>query len=112
MLTTLAYEDEGDLVRVDALLDDRRADLHELGVKNVVIPRKAKPGLARREFEHRRAFRKLVKRRTGSEGRISNLKRNYGWNRTLITGLEGARSTVDTGSSPTHNLIKIGALAA
>ncbi|MCA1698525.1 MAG: ISNCY family transposase [Actinobacteria bacterium] len=87
------------------------ADLHELGVKNVVIPRKAKPGQARREFEHRRAFRKLVKWRTGSEGRISNLKRNYGWNRTLITGLEGARIHCGHGVFA-HNLIKIGALAA
>ena len=87
------------------------ADLHELGVKNVVIPRRAQPGVARREFEHRRAFRNLVKWRTGSEGRISNLKRNYGWNRTLITGLEGARIHCGHGVFA-HNLIKIGALAA
>jgi len=58
------------------------SDPHELGVKTVVIPRRAKPGVSRREFEHRRAFRKMVKWRTGSEGRISNLKRDYGWNRT------------------------------
>ncbi len=88
-----------------------QADLQELGVKTIVIPRKAKPGVARREFEHRRAFRNLVKWRTGSEGRISNLKRNYGWNRTLITGLEGARIHCGHGVFA-HNLIKIGALAA
>jgi len=87
------------------------AHLHELGVKAVVIPRKAKPGQARRAIKHRRAFRKMVKWRTGSEGRISNLKRNYGWNRTLITGLEGARIHCGHGVF-VHNLIKIGALAA
>jgi len=52
--------------------------LQELGVKNVVIPRKGKPGKARQAEEHRPAFRKHVKWRTGSEGRISSLKRGYG----------------------------------
>jgi IS5 family transposase len=32
-------------------------DLHQLGVRSVAIPRMSKPGVARREFEHRRAFR-------------------------------------------------------
>lgn len=36
------------------------ADLHDLGVRSVAIPRKSKPGAARREFEHRRAFREKV----------------------------------------------------
>ena len=45
-------------------------DLHELGVRSVAIPRKSKPSAARRELEHRRAFRDKVKWRTGSEGRI------------------------------------------
>jgi IS5 family transposase len=31
-------------------------DLHELGVRAVVIPRNRKPSAARREFKHRRAF--------------------------------------------------------
>ena len=48
--------------------------LTELGVKNVVIPRKGKPSAARRATEHARGFRRLVKWRTGSEGRISYLK--------------------------------------
>jgi len=38
-------------------------------------PRKGKPGKARQAEEHRPAFRKTVKWRTGSEGRISCLKR-------------------------------------
>ena len=43
-------------------------ELHELGVASVAIPRRSKPSAARREFEHRRAFRDKVKWRTGSEG--------------------------------------------
>src|SRR5208337_3362734 len=42
-------------------------DLTDLGVRSVAIPRKSKPTAARREFEHRRAFREKVKWRTGSE---------------------------------------------
>jgi transposase, IS5 family len=34
--------------------------LHDLGVRNVVIPRKGKPGKARQAPEHRPAFRKRV----------------------------------------------------
>ncbi len=65
--------------------------LHDLGVRHVVIPRKGKPGKARRVEEHRPAFRKTVKGRTGSEGRISSLKRGCGWDRTRLDGTEGAR---------------------
>ena len=90
-------------------------DLHALGVPTVVIPRKgrpgkARPGKARQAAEHRPAFRKTVKWRTGSEGRISSLKRGYGWDRTRIDGLAGAR--IWTGQAVlAHNLVKIGALA-
>src|SRR6202008_2732589 len=41
-------------------------DLHELGARHVAIPRKSKPSAARRELEHRRAFREKIKWRTGS----------------------------------------------
>jgi IS5 family transposase len=54
-------------------------ELRDLGVKTVVIPRKGKPSAARRELEHGRGFQRLVKWRTGSEGRISYLKRRYGF---------------------------------
>ncbi|MGV0796300.1 ISNCY family transposase, partial [Mycolicibacterium elephantis] len=66
-------------------------NLHELGVRSVAIPRTSKPTAARREFEHRRAFRDKVKWRTGSEGRINHIKRSYGWNRTELTTIQGAR---------------------
>ena len=71
------------------------------GVGNVVIPRKGKPGKARREVEHGRAFRRHVKWRTGCEGRVSSLKRQYGWDRTRIDSLEGARTWAGRASSPT-----------
>jgi IS5 family transposase len=87
------------------------SELHELGIRSVAIPRKAKPSASRREFEHRRAFRKMVKWRTGSEGRINHIKRSYGWNRTELTGITGARTWCGHGVFA-HNLVKIGALAA
>ena len=85
--------------------------LHKLGVRTVVIPRKGKPGAVRRAEEHRRAFRRTVKWRTGCEGRISTLKRGYGWDRTRIDTTEGARIWVGHGVLA-HNLVKISALAA
>src|ERR1700681_3065155 len=86
-------------------------DLHDLGVRSVAIPRTSKPTAARREFEHRRAFREKVKWRTGSEGRINHIKRSYGWNRTELTGINGARTWCGHGVFA-HNLVKIGTLTA
>jgi IS5 family transposase len=86
-------------------------DLHQLGVRSVAIPRRSTPSAARREFEHRRAFRDKIKWRTGSEGRINHLKRSYGWNRTELTGINGARTWCGHGVFA-HNLVKISALAA
>ena len=62
------------------------AELRELGVKTVAIPRKGQPGAARRATEHSRGFRELVKWRTGCEGRISHLKHRYGWARSGVAG--------------------------
>jgi IS5 family transposase len=86
-------------------------DLHELGVRAVAIPRKSKLSAARREFEHRRTFREKIKWRTGSEGRINHIKRSYGWNRTELTGIAGARTWCGHGVFA-HNLVKIGTLTA
>jgi len=85
--------------------------LHNLGVRNVVIPRKGRPTKARQVEEHRRAFRRHLKWRTGCEGRISSLKRGYGWDRSRIDTTEGARIWVGHGVL-THNLVKISALAS
>jgi IS5 family transposase len=86
-------------------------DLHDLGVRDVVIPRKGKPSATRRAEEHRPAFRRAIKWRTGCEGRISTLKRGYGWDRTRIDGTEGARIWAGHGVLA-HNLVKISGLAA
>ena len=74
------------------------------------FPARARPGKARQEAEHRRAFRRTVKWRTGCEGRISSLKRGYGWDRARLDTLQGARIWTGQGIF-THNLIKIGLLA-
>jgi transposase, IS5 family len=87
-------------------VDDR---LHQLGVRTVVIPRKGRPGKARQAQEHRRAFRRTVKWRTGSEGRISTLKRGYGWDRTRIDSTQGARIWTGHGVLA-HHLAKISTL--
>ncbi|WP_439956324.1 ISNCY family transposase, partial [Mycobacterium avium] len=86
-------------------------DLHEQGVRHVAIPRASKPSAARREFEHRKAFRAKIKWRTGCEGRINHLKRSYSWNRTELTTLTGARTWCGHGVFA-HNLVKISALAS
>jgi len=86
-------------------------DLLALGVRHVVIPRKGKPGKARQAAERRPAFRRAVKWRTGSEGRISALKRQYGWDRTRLDGTEGARTWTGYGILA-HNLVKISTLAS
>jgi IS5 family transposase len=87
---------------VDHALDD-------LGVQRVVIPRKGRPGAARQATQRSRSFRKLVKWRTGSEARISCLKRDYGWRRTLTDGHTGAATWCGWGLLA-HNATKISAL--
>jgi transposase, IS5 family len=86
-------------------------DLRELGVGTVAIPRQAATSSARKAVEHGRGFRRLVKWRTGCEGRISYLKRGYGWDRTLLDGRNGAAIWCGHGVFA-HNLVKISALAA
>ncbi len=86
-------------------------DLEALGVTTIAIPRRAKPSPTRRAAEHQRGFRRLVKWRTGSEGRISYLKRGYGWDRSRLDGRPGAGIWCGHGVF-THNLVKIGALTA
>ena len=84
-------------------------DLHELGVRTVAIPRQGKISATRRKTEHNRGFRRLVKWRTGCEGRISYLKRGYGWDRTRLDGRHGAAIWCGHGVFA-HNLLKISAL--
>jgi IS5 family transposase len=86
-------------------------DLHALGVRTIAIPRQARASPARKALEHSRGFHRLVKWRTGCEGRISYLKRCYGWDRTRLDGTNGAAIWCGHGVFA-HNLVKISALAA
>jgi IS5 family transposase len=86
-------------------------DLHELGVQVVAIPRQATTSPGRKAQEHSPGFRKLVKWRTGCKGRISYLKRGYGWDRTRLDGKAGAAIWCGHGVFA-HNLVKISALAS
>ena len=85
------------------------AELLSMGVRHVAIPRKGRPGAPRRQVESAPPFRKLVKWRTGSEGRIAHLKRSCGWERTVLDGIDGARTWCGWGVLA-HNTTKIAAL--
>jgi IS5 family transposase len=87
------------------------AELRDIGVKTVAIPRKGQPGLARRATEHSRRFRSLIKWRTGCEGRISHLKHRYGWARSGVAGRDRTAAWCGHGVFA-HNLVKVTALAA
>jgi transposase, IS5 family len=86
------------------------AGLAGLGVKEIAIPRRGRPGPARTKVQRGRGFTKLVKWRTGSEARISCLKRDFAWRRSLFDGLGGAQTWCGWGVLA-HNSIKIAALA-
>jgi transposase, IS5 family len=84
-------------------------ELTALGIKTIVIPRKGKANAERHKLQNSQRFLKLVKWRTGSEGRISHLKHAWGWNRTLIDGIDGARAWCGWGVLA-HNATKVAAL--
>ena len=86
-------------------------DLAARGVRTVAIPRQGTTTATRKTIEHSRSFHRLVKWRTGCEGRISHLKHAYGWNRTHLDGRTGAATWCGHGVFA-HNLIKIGALTS
>ena len=90
----------------EARIDD---ELAALGVKRVAIPRRGKAGAERQKIQNRRGFTKLVKWRTGCEGRVACMKRSYGWSRTLRDGEAGAASWCGWGVLA-HNSVKIAAL--
>jgi IS5 family transposase len=83
--------------------------LAEIGVKTIAIPRKGRPGTARRSVESGRSFRSLVTWRTGSEGRISHLKHAFGLERTVLDGIAGASTWCGWGVLA-HNSVKIATL--
>jgi len=84
-------------------------ELADLGVARIAIPRRGRAGPDRQAVEHQRGFRRLVKWRTGCEGRISQLKHRFGWDRTLMDGIQGAQIWCGYGVLA-HNLVKLGGL--
>jgi IS5 family transposase len=82
------------------------ADLTAAGVTTVVIPRTGKASQARAAIEHADAFVEIVKWRTGCEGRISYLKRDWAWRRTRLRGYTGVRIWCGHGVFG-HNLLKL-----
>jgi transposase, IS5 family len=86
-------------------------DLAKMGVYKVAIPRRGKPSAARKKTEPAPGFRKLVKWRTGCEGRVAALKRGYGWSRSLMDGTAGTAAWCGWGVFA-HNSIKISHLEA
>jgi IS5 family transposase len=82
------------------------ADLTDAGVTTVVIPRTGKASQARTAIEHADAFVEMVKWRTGCEGRISHLKRDWAWRRTRLRNHAGVRIWCGHGVFG-HNLLKL-----
>ena len=79
-------------------LDDALADL---GVQLVAILRKGQPGKSRQQVEAEDGFVELVKWRTGAEGRIPALKRQHGWGRARLRGLQAPEPGAAGASSAT-----------
>jgi IS5 family transposase len=88
---------------------DVDAALTSLGVRFVAIVRKGRQSASRQAVERRPRFRRLIKWRTGSEGRISTVKRGYGWNRSLMDDIGGTQTWCGYGIFA-HNAIKISGL--
>ncbi len=68
-----------------------------LGVQWMSVPNKNTKSSERKLLQHQRWFRRGQKWRTGSEGRISVLKRRHGLRRCLYPGLDGMRRWVGLG---------------
>jgi len=77
------------------------------GVKRLCIPNRATKSLERRREQKKRWFRNGQKWRTGSEGRISVVKRRHGLNRSRYKGDDGIKRWVGLGIIA-DNLVNIG----
>jgi len=79
--------------------------LKSRGVKNVIIPKRGKKSKARLEYEKSSTFRRYKRWRAGIEGRISCVKRDYGLEKSLMSGKSGTATWVGWGILA-HNLDK------
>src|SRR5260370_11053475 len=88
----------------------RRRDKH-WGVRWMSVPNKNTTSKERKLLQHQRWFHRGQKWRTGSEGRISVLKRRHGLRRCLYPGLDGMRRWVGLGVIA-DNIIQMGCYLA
>lgn len=87
-------------------LSEVEDDLKHKGVRTVAIPRRGRVEPERKQVEDATHFHRLVRWRTGSEGRISALKRGFGGRRTRFKGEQGAKTWLGFGVLA-HNLKKV-----
>jgi len=80
------------------------------GVRRVVLPRAGPKSPARRAHERQRWFRRGLRWRVGSEGRISVLKRRHDLHRCRYHGADGMARAVGLGVIAS-NLLSIAAHA-
>jgi IS5 family transposase len=101
------------LVTADAAFFSTKAEAaaHAMGAKRVAIPNRSTKSPQRKRLEKKRWFRNAQKWRTGSEGRISLLKRRHGLDRCRYKGPRGMQRWVGLGVIA-DNLINIGAALA
>ena len=85
--------------------------IQEMGVRWVAVPNRSTRSAERRMLQKQRWFRAGQRWRTGSEGRISVLKRRHGLNRCRYRGLRGIERWVGLGVI-SDNLIQIGGYLA
>ena len=97
-----------DLVAADAgfFSAKNEAEAQKMGMKRVSVPNRSTKSPARRQYQKQRWFKKGQKWRTGSEGRISLLKRRHGLRRSLYKRA-GTKRWVGLGVIA-DNLINIG----
>ncbi len=86
-------------------------ELAEMGVKQISVPNRSTKSPERRRHQKKRSFRNGQKWRTGSEGRISLLKRRHGLNRCRYRGDAGMQRWVGLGVVA-DTLINIGRFLA
>lgn len=85
--------------------------LYAMGVKYVSVPNRNTHSQERRKLQKSRWFKKGQRWRTGSEGRISTLKRRHGLDRCRYRGWNGFQRWVGLGVMA-DNLIQIGSCLA
>ena len=97
------------LVTADAAFFSSKAEAaaHAMGAKRIAIPNRSTKSPERKRLEKKRWFRNAQKWRTGSEGRISLLKRRHGLDRCRYKGPRGMQRWVGLGVIA-DNLINIG----